>query len=208
MKVVCLNWNNYLGRGAEYVGKLENMVRRNLTLPYEFVCLTEDDLPEGKRGWWNKLTLLEMFDGEVLYLDLDLVIGANIDHLVRLARTDPTRIWMRDDFSYSIVNPRADLDAYTRRQLGGPGCCNSSVMMWSGKRDMSGAAGMVADMHGDQNVISAMFWPDGIGLWPKESVKSYKYHVLRGLGWGDITVMHGEPKNHQIRDPELLKCWV
>ena len=74
-------------------------------------------------------------------------------------------------------------------------------MIWRGKRDMSGAADKVAEMHGDQNVISAMFWPDGIGLLPNDSVRSYKYHVMRGLGWGDITVMHGEPKNHQLADP-------
>ena len=38
--VVCLKYGNKYS--AEYVNKLYNGVKRNLTIPFEFVCFTED----------------------------------------------------------------------------------------------------------------------------------------------------------------------
>ena len=38
--VVCLKWGNKYS--AEYVNKLYSMVKRNLTIDYEFVCFTEN----------------------------------------------------------------------------------------------------------------------------------------------------------------------
>lgn len=200
MNVVCLNWNDYLGRGAEYVSKLRNMVARNLTLPYTFEVVTEEDLPFQRDSWWNKLTLFDMFHDETLYLDLDVVITANINHLVERARTDRDRVWMRDDFSYSIVKPRQDLDEDFKRFLGGAGCCNSSVMLWNGvyhfERD--------PECHGDQNVITRELWPDHVGLLPYASIKSYKYHPGEVA---PIVVFHGEPKPHEVRDHFVQDHW-
>jgi hypothetical protein len=62
--VVCLKWGTKYS--AEYVNKLYNMVKRNLTINYEFVCFTEDKkgidptirvepLPSlSVSGWWYK----------------------------------------------------------------------------------------------------------------------------------------------------------
>jgi len=209
MKVVCLNWNNYLGRGDEYVSKLRNMVARHLTIPYEFIVVTEADLPTGKEGWWNKLSLLRMYGdvGTVLYLDLDVVISGNIDHLITLARTNRSKLWMRDDFSYSIVEPRID-DPETIKLLGGRGCCNSSVIIYHSKLNLSGVTPqMLAEMHGDQNVLTHLFWPHCIGLLPNDSIKSYKYHWQQDKGYGPITVFHGTPKNHEVNDQWVLDSW-
>jgi len=202
LKVVCLNWNDYLGRGEEYVSKLRSMVWRHLKIPHEFVVVT--DTNDDRVGWFKKLTLLEMFDGEVMFFDLDVIISANIDHLVELARTDQSRLWARDDFSYSRVNPRKDVDDAFRVTLGGPGTINSSVMYWNGRRHIEPLAGA----HGDQNAITAALWPDQIGLFPNDSIKSWKYHVQRGEGHGDICVFHGEPKPHQVaRDGWVDANW-
>ena len=80
---------------ADYVNKLYNMVQRNCTLDYKFVCLTDDPkginkevtilpLPGGIAGWWCKPYMFSKdlpLDGTVLYMDLDVVIADNIDKL-------------------------------------------------------------------------------------------------------------------------------
>jgi len=194
--VVVLNWRDYLGRGREYVDRLHAGVKQHLTVPFQFVEVTEADLPEGRTGWFNKLHLLEMFDGDVLYLDLDIVLTGNIDHLVELAATDRSRIWARDDWSYPASQPIVGREA----------TINSSVMLWHGRWDMSGVtAAMIRDTHGDQGIITQLFWPDRIGLLPNASVKSYKYDVMRGAKPEPIVVFHGQPKPHQVHEDWF--CW-
>lgn len=87
---------NYCGRGAEYLEKLYAGVRRNLTLPWRGVCLTDDPntLPKGidaikaefgPQGYWHKLELFKKgaFDSDerVLFIDLDTIITGNIDQI-------------------------------------------------------------------------------------------------------------------------------
>ena len=61
--VLCVKFGTKYGR--EYIERLRNMVSRHLTVPYEFVCLTDDHHPiEGVRSivqpmqnykkiWWH-----------------------------------------------------------------------------------------------------------------------------------------------------------
>lgn len=96
--VLCMKWGTKYG--AEYVNRLYNMVKRHTTIPFKFVCLTDRTegiyseiecfpipplaLPEGspERGW-NKLSTFEPdlygLTGNLLFLDLDVVIVDNID---------------------------------------------------------------------------------------------------------------------------------
>ena len=199
LTVCCLNWHNYLGRGAEYVGKLRRGVERHLTVPHTFREVTEADLPTGRTGWFNKLHLLELFDGDVLYLDLDVIVTGCLDPFVDIFKTDTSRIWARDDWSYPVTNPRIGLEA----------TINSSVMLWSGRKDMGRLTQRMIDTtHGDQGIITQLFWPHGISLLPGEMVKSYKYDLGRGgQGPGPITVFHGSPKPHQVTDLWVHECW-
>lgn len=96
--VVCMKWGTLYG--PEYVNKLYAMVKRNITGPFRFVCLTDDakginseveikdcpsidiDKPHNNRGWrkvtlWNSSIFLEK--GDWLYLDLDVVVTDSID---------------------------------------------------------------------------------------------------------------------------------
>lgn len=197
LTVVCLNWKNYVGRGDLYVSRLRAGIERHLTVPHGFRVVTEADLPAGRAGWFNKLHLLEMFDGDVLYLDLDVVITASIDHLVDCAAADWSRIWARDDWSYPVSVPRPGREA----------TINSSVMLWRGRRDMAGAERQIPVTHGDQGIITKLFWPDGIGLLPPESIRSYKYDVWKGRAPGPITVFHGDPKPHIVTDAWVSQHW-
>ena len=98
--VLCMKWGRRYG--PDYVNTLYNMVRRNLTRAHRFLCLTDEPqgirpevecrplpelrlIPEWERSPWRKLSCfapeLEDLAGPVLFLDLDLVIIANIDGL-------------------------------------------------------------------------------------------------------------------------------
>ena len=101
VNIVCLKWGNVYS--PDYVNNLYSMVERNISLPFRFICLTEDSkdirseveilpLPDFQEPpWeyarfcqaWRKLALFnqELADitGKVLFLDLDIVIMGNID---------------------------------------------------------------------------------------------------------------------------------
>ena len=82
-----------------YVEILQAMVRRHLTVPYTFVCLSDDPnvpctripLLMGWPGFFSKIELFRpgLFAGPVLYFDLDTVIHGPVDALAELAYTVP-----------------------------------------------------------------------------------------------------------------------
>ena len=100
VNIICMKWGDKYG--AEYVNKLHGMISRNLSLPFMLTCFTDSgegvlptidikplpflDLPDNipERGW-NKLSTLQDglggFEGDVLFLDLDVVIVDSIDEL-------------------------------------------------------------------------------------------------------------------------------
>jgi hypothetical protein len=213
LTVVCVNHENYLGRGDEYVSKLQRGVARNLTVPHEFVCLTERELGTDLKGWWVKMKLGEpgRFTGPVMYLDLDVIVTANFDSLIGIAAAFPYLLWMRDDFSYSMVKPRKGLGPDALKLLGGPGCCNSSVMLWNGDAGWwddwtANRQKYMTDMHGDQNAISHIM-RGRIGFLPNESICSYKYQVRNGEKIAPIVVTHGVPKPHEMKDEFVRQHW-
>lgn len=90
---MCVKWGSLYG--PEYVNNLYAMVKRNITPPFRFVCLTDDDSgihpnietkmleDESLIGWWTKIEYFKnpLFDinGPILAIDLDVVIVDNID---------------------------------------------------------------------------------------------------------------------------------
>ena len=98
--VVCMKWGTKYG--PEYVNRLYGMLLRNLTGPFRLVCFTDDiagirsevqcqpipalnlppDTPE--RGWTKLVSYRKGFgglDGDVLFLDLDVVVVGSLDEL-------------------------------------------------------------------------------------------------------------------------------
>jgi len=219
LTVACVKWGT---RYSElWVRRLKSMVEKHLSLPHRFVCLTDRpidgieciQLTSGLTGWWSKLELFKRgkFEGKVLYLDLDVVITASIDSIVEAAN-DPTRLWMRDDFSYSLKCPRKDIDPQTRRLLGGIGVCNSSVMVWQDNAISDAWTQFTPDvmsiLHGDQNYLCRLLWPDRIGFLPDASVGSYKYGKIRNEPIAPVMVFHGNPKMDALpRSDPLRQIW-
>lgn len=97
--VICMKWGTLYD--AEYVNVLHNAVRANLSLPFQFICLTDDDrgldtrieafpIPEfgltpkqWQGGGWPKLSVflgdLYGLSGRALFIDLDMIIVGDLE---------------------------------------------------------------------------------------------------------------------------------
>ena len=98
VNIICMKWGDKFP--PFYVNRLYGMISRNITLPFQLTCFTDNaegireevkiepipiiELPDGipERGW-KKLTVLENnlggLSGQILFLDLDVLIVNNID---------------------------------------------------------------------------------------------------------------------------------
>jgi hypothetical protein len=195
--VACVEWGNYLGRGAEYVAKLRAGVARHLKQPFHFLCLTDDprrhptltyddyhDLPtlntRGLVGWWSKLYLFSPFrfpaGSRVLYIDLDSVIVGNLDELAAHKGIIHLRDW-----------------GWSRNVYG------SGIMSWdAGEHEEIWTRwdpAVAQRLEGDQD------WLTELGGWPAlppAMLHSYRYHAKAGIPAGSrIVSFHGRPKPHE-----------
>jgi hypothetical protein len=95
MKVICV-YKTGGDYSYEYVHRLHCVTEDNLTIPHDFLCLTDDPRVTGEPiirlkhdwpGWWSKIELFrpDLPDDDYLYLDLDTLILKNIDRLAEAA---------------------------------------------------------------------------------------------------------------------------
>lgn len=200
---VCVNWGNYCGRGAEYVNNLYDMVGRNLPAGYSsrFICYTDSSdglrdgivsrqLPEGLKGWWNKLALFRAGEFEyserVIYFDLDTVITGPLDELLEY------------NGQFALLS-----DFYFPERYA------NGMMIWRagfghGLWDDYVAAGFPTDMPlGDltwtnQYLEKNNIQPDVLQLLYPGAIGSYKAHCQDGLPRGmRVVCFHGIPRPHE-----------
>ena len=107
------------GYSIDWVDRLYRAVNRNLDIPFKFTCLSNIDTPYHTIGlisdsdmYWNKIELFrkDIFQGPVLYLDLDVVICKNITNDI-----------------LNLPNDRLLMTREPYRDI-----INSSVMFWEG----------------------------------------------------------------------------
>ena len=216
VNVVCVYWGNKYS--PDYVNKLYNMVKRNLTVPHQFICYTDHPslnfsdgiitkgLPfDQYEGWWNKLTLFSPeadLKGTCLYFDLDVVILDNIDDMALFGKEDTFGVI--NDF-----NPASSV-------------YNSSIMkfnnitaehIWTSfKKDETN----MMRHHGDQQVMSHFIKSTPhCKVMPDEWTFSYKWFSREApridkSQWtfnqkpnAKVCVFHGLPNPH-----ESTKKWV
>lgn len=191
-----------------YLKRLYNSVARNLTIPYEFVCLTTHEVPDGVKRikpplndrvktWWQKLGLFApgLFEGRVLYLDLDLVVVGSLDKIASVQED----FCMIENFS---INKRH--------------CAhNSSVMVWTPSEQTERiythfSEEVMRELHGDQcflwRIMNPMIWN-----FPQSWTVSYKYekypqwrHANKDTS---IYVFHGDPKPASVKDKIIVDNW-
>jgi hypothetical protein len=96
--IICMKWGTRYG--VEYVNRLASMIRRNTARPTRIVCFTDDcrDIAPGVEtaplppitlparvasSPWRKLSVwqypLANLEGDVMFLDLDLVVTGSLD---------------------------------------------------------------------------------------------------------------------------------
>ena len=227
--VLCLKHGNKYD--AKYVNILYSMVKRNLTLPFTFHCLTEDatninseiniiPLPKDLSGWWCKPYMYSNqlpIDGTILYIDLDVVISGSLDKLFTF---NPGNWCVIRDFTRAM---QPQWEKY-----------NSSVVrfekgqlhdVWH--RFIQDPQQVIGSHFGDQDWL----WTCAKGtatLFPDAWIRSYKWEIRkdRQLSAGtkgnrrfvhtenakpnddcSIAVFHGDPNPHQCDDPWVLNNW-
>lgn len=169
--VVCLKWGTKYA--PDYVNRLYGMVARNLDEEFQFHCMTENvegireevdilPLPElGLQGWWYKLYLFKKdffgLTGDVLFLDLDVVITGSLDAIIN---------YKRDQFCISPDEKLGDYNSSVMRfKLGSMPYVWDSF--WFQKETV------VNKLHGDQDWIQHVCLDANI--YPKPFVVSFKY---------------------------------
>lgn len=194
----------------DYVYRLKAMVERNLSRPFNFMCLTDRAIPDVNcyltpvdwPGWWQKLYLFKAANnvgGLHLYLDLDVVVVGSLDELISDQLTMPKN-WAQS----------------------GHGGCQSSVMAWG--RDYSNITAFFdpnqigapingnfgsygpKSLWGDQEFITDLMGEPGAGVVrPMGGIYSYKYHCRAGLPQGaKVVCFHGLPKPDQVSDKWVI----
>jgi len=227
--VLCVKWGNKYT--SEYVNVLSRMCQRHTTVPYQFHCLTENaagldagidviPLPShpGIRTWWSKLYMFSPdmpIKGNILYLDLDVIIFRNIDPL-----------FTHDAGNFQIIRD------FNRCRVSDWKLSNSSVMRWdTGRLDYlwtefaADPGKVMGNNHGDQDWITKRAATD-IRHWPDEWIRSYKWEMhpmsSRCVSKGNkkvfpqlpkidhqnmVAVFHGDPKPANCGDQFCLDNW-
>jgi hypothetical protein len=227
--VVCLKWGTKYS--AEYVNKLYNMVQRNLTVDYEFVCFTENaegidkhitikPLPQlPVTGWWFKPWFFSNelpIQGTLLYLDLDLIVFKNIDKF----------------FQYEPNKDFLIIRDFNRHVRGTWDRVNSSVFRLKIGSKLSEyhdfvqhRTNYVKRFQGDQDWMYRHCKP--YDYWPDEWAQSYKWEmrgrehltVVNGVrnfkeagvpvikSNTSIAVFHGKPDIHDAVDSWPRENW-
>lgn len=184
---------------ASYVYALQESVEQHLSLPHEFKCITEHDLPGIQTvkpllpypGWWSKLNLFApgVATGPSLYFDLDVVITGSLDYLA-------------DFTAHEFAAP-------ANWARSGHGGIQSSVMAWRGNWTAPHEyiqpqwPAVSERLWGDQELLWEMLGDNWVRI---PGVYSYKYHCRDGKRPDDmaVCVFHGDPKPLDVRDEWLL----
>ncbi len=191
LTICCVKWGTKYD--ARYVNVLRAMCEKNA--PYhEFQCFTDDprgidprvvirDLPPGFLGWWNKIALFRpgLFDGRVLYLDLDVAVTGRLAPLL----------------SGGIIH---DWHVPTY---------NSSAMCWVAGEHADiwekYTPDVASRLHGDQD------WITKVGGWdtfPPGLCVSYRKSATLGVpAESCLVVFHGEPKPHKVNTGWVPQIW-
>lgn len=200
---------------AEWVAKLQRGVARHLSSPHRFTCLSDVDVPCERiplnvdwPGWWSKLALFEpgVFQGPVLYLDLDTVVVGSLEDIAAY----PHKFTMAHEFWR-------------------PTLLCSTAMAWNGDysflfdafaRDPIGLAhhydkllpneGRIGDQAFIEDQLAGQHVDTFRDLFGERSIASYKVHNCQSAPPRDAAVVafHGRPKPDQLQHGWVKSAWV
>lgn len=200
------------------VRTLKRMVVRNMSIPHEFVCITDkhidgintvrpiNDLP----GWWGKTNLFAptVSRERNLWIDLDSVIIGPLAYTV-----DPLN--------------GASIRCGLNWAVSGRGSCQTTMMYWEGD-----SAQVVHDKfnHADAHwpPVNGKAWDNGQNQWSDQEwmtylrdtgqlvveyfseseLRSYKYHCLNmdNPPATSVVAFHGKPAPYEVSDKWIMDC--
>jgi len=229
VNVVCLKHGSKYG--PEYVNRLYNMIQRNLTIPFKFFCLTENTnglLPQINvlplptipvEGWWYKPYVFSKdlgLTGEILFLDLDIVIIKNIDCFFN---EDKTNLFIIRDFTRVNIHKWEKFNSSVFKFHSG-----THANIW--ENFIRNPYEATRSMHGDQDWIYKQTRKH-FHYWPDDWCQSYKWEVRKReeievkngkrkfknmrspeiKEQTKILVFHGDPKPEDVEDPIIVNNW-
>lgn len=217
----------------EYVDHLYNMLKRNIGPYFRLHVYTEpnravpdymikhelENCPPAnkhKKGWWYKMQLFNQqhFAGNLLYLDLDVVIVRDLNWIFDLPAN---KLWavrdfkhLQNEFMYSI---------------------NSSVMWWNvpefdwvWQKFKNGNIETEVNTHkGDQDYLETVIGFDQRRYFPDQQMISWRWQAWNGgkmfpTRWTknakssttipdttSVLIFHGQPKPHELLDDVVIK---
>ena len=210
-QIVCMKWGTLYS--CDYVNRLYNMVARHVAPPLRFVCLTDDRTgvdprveilpcptirapPPYDNYGWRKLNLwaerVGDLRGDVLYLDLDIVIVGNLDGfftygsdyvVMRNWTTPQRRIGNTSVYRFTVGAHTYLLDRF-----------------------LAAPEAMIAKYRNSQTYISSEI--SRLSFWPDDWIRSFKEHCIRPLPLrpfvqprlppeAKIIVFTGNPRPHE-----------
>lgn len=209
INILCMKWGTKYG--AEYVNRLYAMVARNLSMPFRFVCLTDNSegingrvetfpIPSlqlninGPERGWNKLVTFagELYDleGQTLFLDLDLILVSPIDELFTLPGSVVIiRDWLKKDGTGNSSVYRFNIGEHPE-------------VLTEFQRDF---VAIKRRYRNEQEYLSAaLLKRNALTYWPEEWCRSFKRHCMHYLPkslWcppsipenAKVIVFHGHP---------------
>ena len=217
---------------SEYVNVLYRMTKRNCSLDFDFVCLTDDSsgldpsiqtrsLPNSLKGWWAKPYMFSddlNIQGTVLYMDLDVVIASNIDKLFTYS---PQHWFIIRDFTRAM---RPSWQKYNSSVIR----FNSGQLNHLWKDFEKNQIAYQRKYFGDQDWLYAVADPKPM-LWPDSWILSWKWEVRKSKQFAPgsrrgfrkfaqiedvtprpeccITVFHGDPNPELVEDPWVVRNW-
>jgi hypothetical protein len=182
---------------VEKVLAVHAMVERNLTIPHEFICLSDVEILGVKTiplkhnwpGWYAKMEIYrnDLPEGPKLYLDLDTSIVSNMDSVLEAAAASSKPFVILRDFYRGAVNPLS---------------MGSGFMYWN--MDMSFlyewyVKNPISIQGGDQILLEKLLNINHIAFWQDitPAVCSFKVHI-RPLGYilpkYSVVCFHGKPR--------------
>ncbi|QOF71470.1 hypothetical protein IG197_27645 [Aminobacter sp. SR38] len=177
----------------EWVEKLYRGFRRNLTMPFRFVCFSdrprrfaepdiEQERIKAERPDYGTCIEPYRLGVPMILVGLDTVVTGNIDHLADYCLTGDRLALPRDPYKPAIA-------------------CNGVGLVPAGHRD-------VAEQHrGENDMEWVRKFPHRFidDLWPGHVV-SFKGHVKRrGMADARIIYFHGLEKPHQLPHVDWIK---
>jgi len=228
--VLCIKWGSKYS--AEYVNKLHSMVQRQLSLTHRFICLTEDSMglnaeievrpllrPDLKYSYTKfELFEIELHDiiGQILFLDLDVVINNSIDDLFLFepyAKFVGIKDWKIDCINASCMRFNTGEHSYIidtwfeaiRTRFTVEEYFDTSL---NGKKNLYHDLNSFppAVYRGDQEWTTRQLKEHNVDItyYPSDWLQSY----TAGYDMNSkIIVFHGSPKPHEVNDTWVKQNW-